>query len=353
MSLSEVDGPLGPPWAQRLHGSLDRLVVESELLTDNPLGDPARRPLWVYRPPGVERGSAGELPSVYILQGYFNQLHGWQERKPLEPTAIERYDALFAPGERTSPAVLVFVDAWTAYGGSQFLDSPSIGRYQSYLCDEVVGFVDERYPTAAERERRGLAGHSSGGYGAIVTAMLRPELFAGFASHAADSLFEVSMLPIFGQVARALRDHWDGSYERLLGSAREVERFEWSKLGEPLMTYGCAAAYSPDPKRPGHALLPFELDTGRLVDEVWQRWLRCDPVRMVAPHAEALRSMRHVHVEAGRRDEFFADLGAQAISDELRAIGVEHRLELFDGAHSGIAHRYPVAIRELVASLSR
>ena len=31
-----------------MHGTLDRLVVESELLADNPLGDPSRRPLYVY-----------------------------------------------------------------------------------------------------------------------------------------------------------------------------------------------------------------------------------------------------------------------------------------------------------------
>ena len=52
MSLRELDGLPGPPWDRPLAGSLDRLVVESELLAGNPLGDPARRPLYVYRPPG-------------------------------------------------------------------------------------------------------------------------------------------------------------------------------------------------------------------------------------------------------------------------------------------------------------
>ena len=45
---------LGRPWSRPLSGTLDRLVVESDLLADNPLGDPARRPLYVLRPPGVE-----------------------------------------------------------------------------------------------------------------------------------------------------------------------------------------------------------------------------------------------------------------------------------------------------------
>ena len=43
---------------------------------------------------------------------------------------------------RRPPAIVVYVDAWTSLGGSQFLDSPATGRYHTYLCDEVVPFVD-------------------------------------------------------------------------------------------------------------------------------------------------------------------------------------------------------------------
>ena len=47
MALTEVEGPSGAPWERPMHGTLDRLVVESELLAGNPLGDPSRRPLFV------------------------------------------------------------------------------------------------------------------------------------------------------------------------------------------------------------------------------------------------------------------------------------------------------------------
>ena len=49
---SEKSMAAGRPWAASLRGALEQLVVESELLADNPLGDPARRPLYVYRSPG-------------------------------------------------------------------------------------------------------------------------------------------------------------------------------------------------------------------------------------------------------------------------------------------------------------
>jgi hypothetical protein len=40
--------------------------------------------------------------------------------------------------------------------------------------------------------------------------------------------------------------------------------------------------------------LPFDLQTGRLVEDVWARWLARDPVRMVPAHADALRGLRAI-----------------------------------------------------------
>src|SRR5436305_1865793 len=90
VALTETDDRLGPPWERPLSGRLERLAVNSELLRDNPLGDPPRRPLYVYLSPGVAVGRAGSVPVVYLLQGYGNQLDTWLARKPFEPTIVER-----------------------------------------------------------------------------------------------------------------------------------------------------------------------------------------------------------------------------------------------------------------------
>ena len=348
MSLREVEGPVGGPWERPLHGSLDRLVVESELLAANPLGDPARRPLYVYRPPGVEPDHPRPLPSVYVIQGFTGQLDMWLARTAFEPTMVERLDAMFAAGE-CPDAVVVFADAWTSYGGSQFVNSAGTGRYLDYLCDEVVPFVDGRYPTAADRDHRALAGKSSGGYGAMVVPMLRPDVFGALASHAGDALFEACYLPSFPKTARALRDDFEGSWEAFFARLREADHLDWKRFG-PLEVYGYAACYSPDPARPGRALLPFDAD-GRLVEDVWATWLECDPVRMAPARGDALRSLRRVYLDAGRSDEFFLDLGAQAFGRELERLGVAHTLDLFDGVYGGLTYRYPGAIRELVLAL--
>jgi hypothetical protein len=353
VTLREVDGPPGAPWDRPLEGELDRLTVVSEALAGNPLGDPDRRPLYVYRPPGVEPGSDGSrgaLPTVYVIQGFTGQVDMWLGRSAFESTLIERLDAMFS-ADGCPPAIIVFVDAWTSRGGSQFLNSSSTGRYLDYLCDEVVPFIDDRYPTAADRDRRGLTGKSSGGYGAMVVPMLRPELFGGLASHSGDALFEVAYLPEFPHAARLLRDRFEGSVAVMYERLSEAPSFDYAAFGPPMEMYGYACAYSPDPERPGEALLPFDVTTGRLDEEVWSHWLRKDPVRMIPAHEDALRSMRHIHLEAGRSDEYYLDLGAEAVSRELSARSIEHTLELFDGRHGGISYRYPAAIRDLVRAL--
>ncbi len=349
MALRELDDLPGPPWARPLAGALDQLVVESELLDGNPLGDPARRPLYVYRSPGVERGDG--VPSVYVIQGFSGQVDMWLGRTAFEPTIVERLDAMFASGE-CPDAIVVFVDAWTSRGGSQFLNSASTGRYLDYLCDEIVPFVDARYPTLAGRDHRGLAGKSSGGYGAMVVPMLRPDVFGALASHAGDALFECCYQRDFPVAARELRDRFDGSYEVFFERLAESDHFDWTQFGKPFELYGYACVYSPDLNRPGEALLPFDAATGRLISDIWELWLERDPVRMAAGHADALRSMRRIYLDAGKGDEHFLDLGAQAFAGELSRLRVEHSLELFDGRHGGIAYRYPGAIRELVIALA-
>ena len=124
---------------------------------------------------------------------------------------------------------------WTRgplYGGSQFVDSPGTGGYHTYLCDEVVPWVDERYRTLPAREHRGIAGKSSGGYGAMITPMLRPDLFGGLATHAGDALFESCYLPEFKDTVRALRDDYEGSFDKFWADFR-------SRLRSPRRATAC------------------------------------------------------------------------------------------------------------------
>jgi hypothetical protein len=151
------------------------------------------------------------------------------------------------------------------------------------------------------------------------------------------------------KATRALRDHYDGSYERFFADFARRPAMSKEPDGVLLGIWAMAACYSAEPD--GTVTLPFDPATGRLRDEVWARWLALDPVRMAAGHADQLRSLRGIYLDAGRRDQFWLDLGAAAFSAELDALGIEHFFELFDATHSAIEYRYPAGLAFLAERL--
>ena len=347
--LRQVEGLPGAPWDAPLHGRLEVLTVESDLLRDNPLGDPHRRPLYVYLPPGFDESQ--RYPTIYMLHYYSGRATFLVEPQDFEPRVIDRIDSLFADVD-VPPAIVVVPDAWTRYGGAQWINSVSTGPYMDYLCDEVVPFVEDRYRTLGDKEHRGVTGHSSGGYAAMVLSMLRPDVFGGLVAQGSDALFEHCYRNDFAAAVRALRDRYSGSYETFVDRFTSGDVFDRSKDGILLEMYAMATCYSPDDSRPGRPLLPFDTETGAVVEEVWAKWLGWDPVRMIPAHADPLRSMKTIHIEAGSSDEYYLDLGAQAVWRALSDAGVDYTFELFGGRHGGIRHRYPMAIERLARALA-
>jgi S-formylglutathione hydrolase FrmB len=323
------------------------LEIASRALDGNPLGDPAARPLYVWTPPAYDADAERRFPSIYLLQGLTGQVRSWFNVSPFVKPWRDVVD------EAGIEAVLVFVDAFTALGGSQFLDSPAIGSYGTYLTEEVVPFVDERFRTLRAAAHRGIQGKSSGGFGAMVWGMLRPDLFGAFATHAGDALWEVSALPSFPVAAQALRNEYGGSYDAFWADFRSRVPFARKSDAVLLEVYTCAAAYSPTAD--GGIELPFRLDTGEVIAEVWERWLAWDPVRLAARHPEALRAARGIWIDAGRNDEYHLDLGAEAFRQAVARTGVADdvvRFELFDGTHRGTQWRYPLSLAFLAERLA-
>ncbi len=193
-------------------------------------------------------------------------------------------------------------------------------------------------------------GKSSGGFGAFITPMLRPDLFGGLASHAGDSLYELCYLKEFGDSVRFLRDY-DGDIWNWWKDFTSRVAFTKQADHVLLMTLGVAACFSADDD--GTVRLPFDTRTGALIPELWDRWLAWDPVRMVPRYADALRGLTAVWIDAGKADEWYLDLGAEAMVAALAEIGVtDVAFELFDGTHMAIDYRYPLSLAYLAQKLS-
>jgi S-formylglutathione hydrolase FrmB len=324
------------------------LALESEALQGNPLGDPVTRPLFVWTPRDYDTEPERRYPTIYLLHAMTSQARAWFNVSPFTPSLADQLDAL------SLDAVLVAVDGFTSLGGAQWIDSPAIGDYGRYLCDDVVGYVDARFRTLPEAPNRGLAGTSSGGFGAMVWSMLRPDLFGGFATHAGDALFDVTLGAELAPAAQALRNLYGGSFETFWADFRSG-RPVFENHADPLLqnVYATAAAFSA--RADGTVELPFSLDTGIVLPEIFARWLAWDPVRMAPKHAEALAGLRAVWIDAGRQDEYRLDLAAVAFRDAVVAAGpagdVLH-FELFDGGHRRLGRRLAESLPHLAKRLA-
>jgi S-formylglutathione hydrolase FrmB len=207
-----------------------------------------------------------------------------------------------------------------------------------------VPWVDARYRTAADRSHRAIAGKSSGGFGAMITPMLRPDLFGSLATHAGDALYELCYVPEFGDCVRMLREY-DGDILAWWADFRSRTAFTKKADQTLLGVLGVAACFSA--RQDGTPELPFDPRTGVMRDQLWQRWLDWDPVRMVPRYAPAVRSLQSIWIDAGTEDDFYLDIGAEAFRAALGDVGVASeviRYELFDATHAAIDYRYPLSL---------
>jgi len=269
---------------------------------------------------------------------------------PWKPNTVELFDRLVKEGT-CPPAYLVMPDCTTRWGGSQFIDSPATGPYQTYLADEVIPYVDARYHTIPERESRAVAGRSSGGFGALRLGMDRPDCVSVLGSHAGDAAFELSMRPMLTSAAIGLAKAGGltAFTERLpQGGPRGSAEFD------AVFVLASSAAYAPDPSAPfPHVALPFDEETGSLRPEVWQRWLEHDPLTRIPNHREALQMMSLVFLDAGDVDEHGLQFAARQLASALDAIKVPLVHEEYSGGHRHTSYRYERSLPLMINALQR
>lgn len=328
-----------------LQGKIHTLVINSSVLADNPLGDPTERELPVYVPPV---GDPQGLPLILVLAGFTGIGAGQLRGTPWEPSFPERVERLIEAG-KAEPAVFAFPDAFTRFGGSQYMNSSANGRYRDHLIEELIPTVEAEFGVGGERGRRGVMGKSSGGYGALHLCFEHPDVFSALASHSGDCYFELAYKPDFPKLLGELEAH--GSLEAFLAAFEAAPR-KTTPLILAMSVIAMSAAYSPDPGSPLGVALPFDPRTGRIREEIWARWLEHDPVERARREGDRLIDFSLVFVDAGRRDEFHLQYGARQLADLLKAKGVAVHHEEFDDGHMGVSYRYDASLPLITRALS-
>ena len=330
-------------------GLLDRWSFDSPLLA-NRLGDPTQREVLVHIPPeGVEAMAQGKRLGVVIYLAPFTSSGparaGW---KAFAETIPQRHERLVKQG-KMDPVILVMPDTFTSLGGNQFVDSPVLGQWSSWLSQALKPAVFERYATNG---KAALVGKSSGGYGAVVNAMLTPGCWDAVACHSGDVGFEMMFKPTFGETLTHVAAH--GGAANYVSHVRAAPKLSGPDFHTLMI---CAMAASYDPRIPSSSNplgieLPVAARTGDIIPDAWGRWLAYDPLMMIETQSQGLRELNAIWIDCGDRDQYNIQYGSRSFVDQLTQLGIVHTWEEFGGTHSGIDHRLDLSLPFLSNALN-
>jgi len=321
-------------------------TFKSKVLKSNPLKDPYIRDIAVYIPPEYSKSKSKGYVAAFGLVGFGGTGKMMLNVDPFYEPLNKRMDRLISSG-RCGPMILVMVDCFTRFGGNQYINSPATGRYEDYIIDEIVPFIEKEYNVNSNA----VWGKSSGGYGSIVLGMRHPETFSALADHSGDSAFEYCYMCDFPKALEAFKEA--GGPRKWLQKFWQHPEARKSNSHQALNTFAMAAHYSSNPRSKELGVdLPFDLETGELKEDVWKKWLEWDPTRMIERYTANLKKLKFIYIDCGFRDEFNLHWGARILHSKLKKMRIKHHYEEFDGGHMNIQYRYDVSLPMIYRALA-
>jgi len=170
----------------------------------------------IFLPPDYETSSRS-YPVVYLLHGYTDNETGW-----IQFGEVQMIAGKAIADQKIPPMIIVMPDG----GVSWYInDYQGKVRWEDMLVQEFIPFIDKTYRTRPDKQYRGIAGLSMGGYGSLVNCFRHTDLFAACAAFSAGVFTdeELSSQP---------QDMFDGLFghlygENLTGTARLTDH--WKK----------------------------------------------------------------------------------------------------------------------------
>ena len=286
--------PAPPMPTPAVDGTLVSIEFTSQALAGNLIGDPNIRELLIWLPPSYY-ASDRRYPVIYVLHYQSVSSHGYDDGTPaymvnhLTPPARE----MISDGT-IGETILVFPDAMSVFKWSNYLSSPALGDYETYLAHEIVNYVDANYRTIAHPDSRGITGYSSGGGGAMHLGLKYPNVFSVVAA------------------SGGIYDYDDEEVKR-----GALSSMKWFGIPDDIETVAAAgffvhasivlaATVAPNLEKPPLYLdMPFEMVGGeaQIVPEVWQRMLEADPIHDVYRYLDQPERLRAILILHGTKDD--------------------------------------------------
>jgi enterochelin esterase-like enzyme len=309
--------------------TVERIKVHGDALVGNLEGDAVDRDVIVFLPPGYAKNTKRRYPVVYALHGYSIGADQWTHEIHV-PQTIEGAFALGA-----NEMIVVLPDSKTVYNGSMYSSSATTGDFEKFIWHDLVTYIDAHYRTLADRQSRGLAGHSMGGYGASRIGMKHPDVFG-----AVYIMSPCCLSPMAGggpgpadqAKERAIAN------ETKVAAAKSPAALAADSPGFASAIFATAAAWAPDPKNPP---LYFDLPTkdGVPQPDIMAKFAANAPLAFVDQYIGNLKQYRAIAMDVGDQDGLRAD--ATRLHKLLDNYQVQNSFEVYSGTHtSAVADRF-------------
>ncbi len=155
-------------------GELINATVHAEGLLTNRLRDKAEQSVQIYLPPSYQTSLTQKYPVLLLLHGFSGSPGEWTMHGHNVPAMM---DSLISRGS-VQEMIVVFPNGRNRYLGSFYTNSSTGGAWEDFIAQDVVRYVDQHFRTLPQASSRGIAGHSMGGYGAILLGMKHPDIFS-------------------------------------------------------------------------------------------------------------------------------------------------------------------------------
>ena len=323
------------------------IKIPAPSLKGNLLGDATDQPIYVYLPPGYQSSTTKHFPTLYLLHGFGAKSKVWVDGSYQGFNIQSSMDELIKTG-RVREMIVVAANGFNAYGGSFYTNSPVTGNWEDFIVRDLVGNIDANYRTIARAESRGIAGHSMGGYGAMMLAMKHPELFS-----AVYALSPCCMV-MDNDMSEA-----NVAWPHILSLTSRDQLKEKPQSPQDFFSIvfvALSAAMSPNPSKPPFFVdFPYETKSGpcsepaagsfvtsapcvQKVEAINEKWRTKIPVYIAEANKENLKKLHGIFLDYGEKEEFaHIRSGVQLFSKTLSELNIPHQFEVYaNGTHGSL-----------------
>jgi len=300
-------------------------TIRSPSLVGNLLGDSPDRPVAIYLPPSYDTEPERCYPVVYLLHGFTGD-HNYAAGLG-QGNILDTMKNLLAQG-RVKEMIIVMPNSYNRFRGSFYTNSSTAGGWADYIAKDVVEYIDSHYRTLPYRGSRAVVGHSMGGHGGVNLGILYPEVFGCMGGLSGAYMIEELELIAYADFYAydSTVENWNQFYSLISLNFLYQASFAW------------ASALAPNPDRP-----PFYCDLPYVysdteprevikVQEVYDKFLVHDILRLTEKHYDALLSMRAIYIDCGTSDDLIER--SRQLHRKLEILGIEHLYQEFIGNHT-------------------